>query len=547
MHSFFEKYIKYLILFALICIPLFGYLGSLPIRIWDESRLAINAYEMLHNKNYIVTYFEGKPDMWNTKPPLLIWIQVVCIKLFGINEFSLRLPSAIAAVLTGVTILWLSKQYIHNFWYGFIAILILVTSHGYVNFHVTRTADYDALLTLFTTLSGLLFFMFCETKKHKYLYFFFIFTALAVLTKSITGLLFTPALFAYLLIRKQLIPLLKTKHLYLGIFYFFTIVAGYYLLRENQNPGYLKAVYMNELGGRYLEVNEDHVGGFWYYYDRFIKFQMPSWIWLIPLGVVFGFLTKDKKTRRLTIFLSLMILQFFLVISTSKTKTGWYDAPLYPFLALLIANFIYFIFSLLKQDKTERSVLIQNGISLMLLLFILITATIVTNLKWNDYRFYPFLAMLAANIIYFLLFGLKRFNFTKRMWLKHTLPFVLLLFVFVKPYEYIIDKTYKPKEYFWDEDFYALSHKLQDAVHKKYDMHNTYISYEGYKAHLLFYVNILQDQGINTAFHDWKNLSPSDMVITHQNNVKQYIENKYKYKIIDTDKSVRKYKIYGTK
>jgi hypothetical protein len=41
--------------------PIFGHLDTLPIRISDESRLAINAHEMLQNKNYLVTHFEGKP------------------------------------------------------------------------------------------------------------------------------------------------------------------------------------------------------------------------------------------------------------------------------------------------------------------------------------------------------------------------------------------------------------------------------------------------------------------------------------------------------
>ena len=76
--------IKYIIVVALMYIPLFGYLDTLPLRIWDESRLAVNSYEMLNNGNFIVTGFEGKPDMWNTKPPFLIWIQVLFIKIRGL-------------------------------------------------------------------------------------------------------------------------------------------------------------------------------------------------------------------------------------------------------------------------------------------------------------------------------------------------------------------------------------------------------------------------------------------------------------------------------
>ncbi|HON53104.1 MAG TPA: glycosyltransferase family 39 protein [Bacteroidales bacterium] len=200
MNAYIQKSLKYLIILGLMYMPIFGHLDTLPIRIWDESRLAINSYEMLQNRDYIVTHYDGKPDMWNTKPPLLIWIQVLFMKMFGVNEFSVRLPSAIAAFLTCITILFFSVRYLTNFWFGFIAVFVLMTSHGYINIHATRTGDYDALLTLFTTLSGLLFFVYCEKQNYKYLYLFFLFTALAVLTKSITGLLFLPAIFLYSII-----------------------------------------------------------------------------------------------------------------------------------------------------------------------------------------------------------------------------------------------------------------------------------------------------------------------------------------------------------
>ena len=76
-----EPFIKYIVLALLVYVPIFGHLNTLPIRIWDESRLATNAYEMLKNGNFIVTYFDGKPDMWNTKPPLLIWLDVLFMKI----------------------------------------------------------------------------------------------------------------------------------------------------------------------------------------------------------------------------------------------------------------------------------------------------------------------------------------------------------------------------------------------------------------------------------------------------------------------------------
>ncbi len=243
--KFIPPYLKFIVLAGLMLIPLFGHLDTLPIRIWDEARQAINAYEMLNNKNFIVTHFEGKPDMWNTKPPLLIWIQVIFMKLLGVNEIAVRLPSAIAALFTCVALVVFSIKYLKNSWFGIFAAFVLITSHGYVNVHGSRTGDYDALLTLFTTLSGLLFFSYCQKKNLKHLYLFFLFTALAVLTKSISGLLFLPAIFIYSILQKQLVPLLKNKHFYLGLVGFLVLIFGYYFLRESQNPGYLAAVQEN--------------------------------------------------------------------------------------------------------------------------------------------------------------------------------------------------------------------------------------------------------------------------------------------------------------
>lgn len=483
-----EPYIKYVVLAVLMYMPIFGHLDTLPIRIWDEARLAINAYEMLNNGDFIVTHFGGNPDMWNTKPPLLIGFQVFFMKMVGVNELAVRLPSAISAFFTCITLLIFSHRYLKNSWFGFIAVLVLITSHGYINVHATRTGDYDALLTLFTTLGGLLFFSYCEKQNNKHLYLFFLFTALAVLTKSVTGLLFLPAIFIYSIIQKQFIPILKNKHFYIGLLSFFGLVIGYYLLREVNNPGYITAVQENELGGRYLHVIENHKHGFWYYYNNLIDFQMPVWHLLIPCGLITGFAIKNKRINRITLFSFLMIICFFLVISTAQTKLEWYDVPLFPFLAILIAIFIYYVFDLLEKFK-------------------LINQTLSVNVA----------------------------------------PFIFLFFIGITPYQKILDKTYKPKEYSWDKEFYEIGYFLKDAVKGKYDLNNQYLLYDGYNAQNLFYLNILNDKGTQISFKDWKNLSPMDIVIAHQNHVKEYVEEHYKHEVVQKEGNVVTYKIYGTK
>ena len=91
------KIIPYFLLAILLYFPIFGHLDTLVLRQYDESRLAINAFEMFKDGNFLVTHFEGNPDMWNTKPPMMIWLQVFFINLIGLGELALRLPSAFAA------------------------------------------------------------------------------------------------------------------------------------------------------------------------------------------------------------------------------------------------------------------------------------------------------------------------------------------------------------------------------------------------------------------------------------------------------------------
>jgi 4-amino-4-deoxy-L-arabinose transferase-like glycosyltransferase len=480
--------VKYILLAGLMYMPIFGHLDTLPIRIWDEARLAINAYEMSENGNLIVTHFEGKPDMWNTKPPLMIWLQTFFMKMLGANELAVRLPSAIAAFLTCLALLVFSMKYLQNFWFGFIVVLILITSHGYINIHATRTGDYDALLTLFTTLEGLFFFSYIETRKVKFLYLFFISMALAVLTKSVTGLMFLPAFLIYAIIRKQFLPVLKNEHFYIALLTFVIPVFGYYALREYYNPGYIAAVMENELGGRYFKVIENHHQGFWYYYNNFIDFQFTAWYLFVPAGLVVGMLVKNQKLKRLTAFSFWMIITFFLVISTAKTKLEWYDVPLYPYLSILVALFIHYIFDT------------------------------VNNYPW-------FKKTLNYNIM----------------------PYIFLFLITIQPYRKIIDKTYLPKEYPWDKEFYEISYFLKDAVKGKYHLHQHYLVYDGYYAHLLFYLNVLNNKGIEISLKDKENLQPGDLVIVSQNHIKQYIEEHYKFDIKDTIGTVSIYKIYERK
>jgi len=454
-----KDYWKYLLILLLLSLPVFQYLGFHVIRIWDESRLAINAYEMYHHGNYLIPTFDGAPDMWSTKPPLMIWLQVFSMKLFGINEISLRLPAALAAFFTCITLLILSVKYLKNFWFGVFCALALVTTAGFINNHTARTGDYDALLTLFLTLCCFSFFAFLQTLKTKYLYFFFLLFSLAFLTKSAAALIILPGLFIYTVTQKKLLFLLKNKHLYMGLLGFLTLGGGYFLLREIYNPGYIEAAWKNDFGGRFLDSIEQHKQGFWFY----ITYKFNLWLMFIPFGIVTGLLNKDKRIKHLTLFSTIMAITFFLVISFSKTKLSWYGMPLFPFIAILAGTFIYFIFSLLKEK-------IKN----------------YKHLKYN------------------------------------VIPYIFVFLVFIIPYIYIFNKTYKPKE---KSDFYRTSYYLRDILNGKRQGDNFTVLYDGYCAHIMFYINLLNDKGKNITLKTSKEVKAGENVLTFQDNMQENVKN----------------------
>jgi 4-amino-4-deoxy-L-arabinose transferase-like glycosyltransferase len=59
----------------------------------DEGFYASVAWEMRHSGDWRTPTFLGEP--WFEKPPLLYWLMVGSMRVFGENEFALRLPSAL--------------------------------------------------------------------------------------------------------------------------------------------------------------------------------------------------------------------------------------------------------------------------------------------------------------------------------------------------------------------------------------------------------------------------------------------------------------------
>lgn len=100
---------KHYLYIALLGILLFiPFLGQVHLFDWDEINFAESAREMMLSGNYFQVQVNFQP-FWE-KPPLFFWLQVLSMKIFGVNEFAARFPNAICGIATLLVIFHIGKR-----------------------------------------------------------------------------------------------------------------------------------------------------------------------------------------------------------------------------------------------------------------------------------------------------------------------------------------------------------------------------------------------------------------------------------------------------
>ena len=67
-------------------------LGTVALRDWDEGYYATVSQDMFNRNSWLYPTYQGQPFL--LKPPLLFWLIHLSYSLFGISEWTSRLPSA---------------------------------------------------------------------------------------------------------------------------------------------------------------------------------------------------------------------------------------------------------------------------------------------------------------------------------------------------------------------------------------------------------------------------------------------------------------------
>ncbi|MBI4099902.1 glycosyltransferase family 39 protein, partial [Candidatus Microgenomates bacterium] len=141
-------------IFLLLTLPLFFFnLGGYSLVDFDEAWYAEIARNILKFRDPFLLFFNGQPYL--DHPPLGFNLMALSFSLFGVNEFTARLPSALLGFGCLVLVYLIGKNLFNRF-VGLSAAAMLVSSVWFI--FRAREADLDIpflffyLLTILTAI-----------------------------------------------------------------------------------------------------------------------------------------------------------------------------------------------------------------------------------------------------------------------------------------------------------------------------------------------------------------------------------------------------------
>ncbi len=308
---------------------LFWGLGAISLTSLNEGRRALAIKEMFAGGNWLLPTLNG--ELYLTKPPFLYWVSLIFSNLAGaVNEWTLRLPSALAALVT----LWMVYRYsLKKFgaWPALFSVQILLANLGFAM--LARRVEIEMLLTVLCVGSLLSALKYAEAPAKKtWIYLSYFLLALAVLTKGPVALLFVtlPLIVAALWTKDPLIQQVLTN--LKGWVIFLVTAISWYLAVSLQLGFDIWAVIVKRDMLDKMQAEEVAKPILSYAGWIFVDFLFLVALLLIRPRALFNriFAKCEWKVLLTAIVVPLIVFSMF------SNKHAKYLLPIYPFIAIVL-------------------------------------------------------------------------------------------------------------------------------------------------------------------------------------------------------------------
>jgi 4-amino-4-deoxy-L-arabinose transferase-like glycosyltransferase len=336
----------------------------------DAAQYALISMEMSVSKSFLHVYQLGHDYL--DKPPLLFWLSSFSFLLFGVSNWAYKLPSVLAALLGIYSVYRFSKIY-YSREKSVLAALILASSQAL--FLITNDVRTDTLLMAFVVFAVWQLSAYLNSGKWKNLLLGAVGVGAAMLAKGPVGMVIPAvALGGDLLIKRQWKAIFKPQWLILLLVVAVLLAPMAYGLYTQfdlhpektvyglHGPSGLKFFFWTQSFGRITGASSwDNHTGFFYFFHT-ILWDFEPWIWLFIPAVVLklGKLFRQKlKSNGHEEYVSLSgFVLMFLAFSLSRYKLPHYIFVLFPFAAVITADFIYD----LKGHLQKKAAAVQFGV-----------------------------------------------------------------------------------------------------------------------------------------------------------------------------------------
>ncbi len=306
---------------AVLGLSFFWQLGAVPLYDLDEGAFTEATREMIASGNYITPHKDGQPRY--DKPALIYWLQAGSVHVFGMSEWSLRLPSALAASLWVLAVFAFVRTRLDAptaVVAGMVMALSLQVSL------IAKSAVADALLNLFIALAFFEIYRFYAREGagrqsapvlRAWLWMGFGFLAkgpVAVFFPAVASLLFFWSQGALARWRTAVLSPLG--------WLLFLLVAGpwYLAIYLDDGAGFFQSFFLKHNAGRFGGAMHGHGGFPGYYFVVLPLIVLPFTGWLLRLLPALRRTWADPLDR----FLWIWFLTVFAVFSFSGTKLPHY-------------------------------------------------------------------------------------------------------------------------------------------------------------------------------------------------------------------------------
>jgi 4-amino-4-deoxy-L-arabinose transferase-like glycosyltransferase len=295
---------------------------------YDDAVYAHEGKEMVRTGDWWNVRFNGQLNF--EYPPLYLWLEAGSFKLFGVNDSAAKFPSALLGFGTIIIVYFLTLELTGQTWLSLLAMLVLASTQFFLK-NATH-AMTDVPFTLFFTLT---IFMYVKGLKNRpYLFFLGVPLALALLTRSVIGLLAVGVLIVHAMLTQRL-KVLVSPWLLSGLFLGAAVPMCWYLSQYHLHGPGVFASHLRFVASK-IYVAPGTKSSLLNYPLALLKYYWP-WLPFMIAGFcmeVRALLRRKDETAALLIAWVILVLVPFSLVQTRYPR---YIMPVFPAFSVLAA------------------------------------------------------------------------------------------------------------------------------------------------------------------------------------------------------------------